>query len=146
MRILIADDDYHTLVTIRRMLQPFGRRDTAMTGLEALDRFREALAEDDPYGLVVLDIVMPQVDGLAALEKMHQLQAEHGIPEGEGAVFLIATGLTDSGVRRRAQEEFKPHAYINKPVDLDGLTNLLVRLGVDQAEDASRSGGQLGEG
>ncbi len=64
MRILIADDDYSLLEQLQQILTT--RRyivETAMDGEKVLDKLFET-----PFDLIVLDIMMPKIDGLTVLE------------------------------------------------------------------------------
>lgn len=60
--------------------------------------------------LIVLDIMMPRVNGLEVLE--HMGNAGHKVP------VLVMTANTDSKVKRQAKD-LGAADYINKPVDLD---------------------------
>ena len=65
VRVLIVDDNttnrqlLHHQTTFWRM-----RNDSAASGLEALTALRQAVADGDPYDLAILDMFMPQMDGL----------------------------------------------------------------------------------
>src|SRR2546428_420677 len=74
-RILVVDDEAAVLSIIAAMLTRSGYAATAASGAEeALKRLRE----DQAYDLVLSDIMMPGIDGIALLER---ICAEHpGIP------------------------------------------------------------------
>ncbi|MDO4941646.1 MAG: response regulator transcription factor [Lachnospiraceae bacterium] len=66
--ILVADDDREIVRAIRKLLEMEGYRVlSAYNGLEAL----EALVENEVH-LIILDIMMPKLDGLSALMKIRQ--------------------------------------------------------------------------
>jgi two-component system chemotaxis response regulator CheY len=50
----------------RRFLKDFGEIETVVDGEEAIDAFRLAWSEKRPYDLVLLDIMMPKLDGQQA--------------------------------------------------------------------------------
>ena len=63
MRILIVDDEYSLLQQLQQILE--SQRyivETAMDGEEALDKLFET-----PFDLIILDIMMPKIDGLTVL-------------------------------------------------------------------------------
>jgi DNA-binding response OmpR family regulator len=67
--ILVVDDDPHMVQFIRMHLEREGHQVIeACTGLEALDRVREALPD-----LVLLDVVMPELDGFETLKLLREL-------------------------------------------------------------------------
>ncbi|HEX7501078.1 MAG TPA: response regulator, partial [Polyangia bacterium] len=70
MRILIVEDDMTSRILLRKMLEPFGSCDMAVNGKEAVEAFRQAQEADEPYALVCLDIMMPELDGQEALQAM----------------------------------------------------------------------------
>lgn len=79
--ILVVDDEAHIRDVVRYALERDGHRVvTAGDGEEALDRVREGDVD-----LVVLDIVMPELDGLSVCRR---LRAEHALP----IVFLSSRG------------------------------------------------------
>jgi DNA-binding response OmpR family regulator len=68
MKIMIVDDDASLLRQLRQVfLNQRYMVETATNGQEALDKLFET-----PFDLVLLDIMMPQVDGLSVLEGMRQ--------------------------------------------------------------------------
>ncbi len=68
LRILLAEDDATTRKVILLMLDRLGyKADIALNGLEVL----RAL-EMKPYDLVIMDIMMPQMDGLETTRKIRE--------------------------------------------------------------------------
>jgi DNA-binding NtrC family response regulator len=103
-RILIVDDE----PSIRKVLRAHLRRagyevGVAEDGQEAID----TLARDD-FDLVVSDLRMPEVDGLALLA--HCRSAHPGLP----VILITAHGTVDSAVEALKQGA---HDYITKPFD-----------------------------
>ena len=87
-RILVVDDDPMVASTIERVLRPEGYDvEVALGGLAALSRVQEHRPD-----LVVLDVMMPGVDGL---EVCRQLRAEDNLP----ILLLTARGGTADRVR-----------------------------------------------
>lgn len=67
--ILVVDDDPHMVQFIRMYLEQEGYQVIeAHTGLEALDRVREALPD-----LVLLDVMMPELDGFETLKLLREI-------------------------------------------------------------------------
>jgi PleD family two-component response regulator len=109
-RILVVDDDPDIVRVVRINLELEGYEvDTAADGVEALER-----ATANPPDLVLLDIMMPRMDGLTALTEMR----EHPALAGVSVVLLTARGLTEdrvAGLERGADD------YITKPFDVEEL-------------------------
>jgi two-component system, cell cycle sensor histidine kinase and response regulator CckA len=87
-RVLLVDDDEVVRQTTGEMLQALGYEvRTAGDGIAALERY-----SDDPNGwdLVLLDLMMPRMDGLETLRRIVQLRPEQRV--------LIATGYANQSI------------------------------------------------
>jgi PAS domain S-box-containing protein len=86
-RVLVVDDDANNRELFQRTLSQEGWTvETAENGRQALDRMK-----GDPTRLVILDLMMPEVDGFEVLEKMHQNPQWASVP----VVVVTAKELTD---------------------------------------------------
>jgi diguanylate cyclase (GGDEF)-like protein len=105
--ILVVDDDEDIVRVIRVNLQLEGYEvDTAHDGQAGLDK-----ALETPPDLVLLDIMMPRMDGLTALKKMRS----HPSLASTSIVLLTARGLTEDRVKGL---ELGADDYITKPFDV----------------------------
>lgn len=106
--ILIIDDEEHMCWALERaMLQEGYQTRVAQSGPEGL----KIIQEEDP-SLVVLDLKMPEMDGLEVLK--HALEINPRLP----VIILTAHGTIETAI-----EAMKMGAvdYITKPFDLDEL-------------------------
>lgn len=110
--ILIADDAPAVLDVLSEVLSQEGHEvHTATTGGEALRRFEEVRPE-----LVVLDIVMPDIDGLVVLDSIRRVDAR--VP------VVLITGLTSEGLARKvAADPFV--SFFQKGSGLDKFVGLV---------------------
>lgn len=89
--ILIADDDLVNRKLLRRLLEQDGHTVlAAANGVEALDLFAESEID-----VVLLDIVMPELDGISVLERLKATPAANHVP----VIMISAVDETDSVVR-----------------------------------------------
>jgi two-component system, chemotaxis family, chemotaxis protein CheY len=116
VRFLIVDDDAVCRSLLKAILSPYARCDLAFDGGEAIDAFRLALEDHDPYDLVCLDIMMPSVSGHQALQSMRELERKHGIFGSDGVKVIMTTAVVDSKHCIRAFEEGCEN-YCTKPLD-----------------------------
>jgi DNA-binding response OmpR family regulator len=103
-RILVIEDENLMNRTIEFQLKKDGHEvDTAMDGKSGL-----AKVEANDYDLVILDIMLPYLNGLEILAKMKQNEAKKNVP----VIIISATGLEDTVL-----EGFKLGAndFITKP-------------------------------
>lgn len=131
-RVLVVDDSEINQEIAQHMLQREGARVfLAGNGREAL-----AVLRDDPAGfdLVLMDVQMPEMDGLQATRALRQDQVLQKLP----VVALTAGALAEE--RRRALDAGMDH-FLTKPLDPDQLVDtvagVLGRQGVLPAMDAA---------
>lgn len=129
MRILIADDDNVCCQALMMYLSLLGEVDVANTGKQAVEAVRTALDQNRPYGLIFLDIVMPEGDGQEALLQIRALEAKRGIHGLKGVRVVMTTGLDD---RKQVMMSFtrQAEAYLMKPVDPAKLREVLRDFGI----------------
>ena len=91
--------------------------------IEATDG-REAVevAASECPDLVLMDLNMPVMDGLAATERIRELR------EKCGAVPIVAVTAFDTYGIKEAALEAGCNAYLLKPLDLDELESVIARL------------------
>jgi diguanylate cyclase (GGDEF)-like protein len=109
-RILVVDDDPDILQFVRMNLELEGfTADTAEGGRQALDE-----AKAKPPDLVLLDVMMPEMDGLTVLRRLRQMPATANVP----VIILTAKALAEDRVRGL---DLGADDYITKPFDLEEL-------------------------
>lgn len=121
VRVLLAEDDRVTRMTIQAYLvNIFDNVDAAEDGEEAVAKFKDAIDNDQPYGLVFLDIMMPKLNGQEALKAIREL--EDGIDKP--AKIVMATSLEDSEHAMTSFRE-KCDAYVVKPITAVKLQDII---------------------
>jgi two-component system chemotaxis response regulator CheY len=127
MRILIVEDDMASRLLLRKMLEPFGTCDVAVNGKEAVEAFRQAHESAEHYALVCLDIMMPEMDGQAALKAMRAQEEAKALPPSRLAKIVMTTALRDLDNVTNAYRELCD-GYLVKPILRDKLVSLLKEL------------------
>jgi two-component system chemotaxis response regulator CheY len=137
LRVLVVDDEGDIRNLIRFCLAGCARCDLAGEGRTALDKFAAALQAGVPYDLVLLDILMPGLNGRQVLEGMRALELAAGRETHEGAKIVMLTALDDTG---NVLQNFKRgcDSYLVKPFDEAGLLQEVRDLGLDAAPAKSR--------
>jgi two-component system chemotaxis response regulator CheY len=129
VKTLIVEDEITSRVLLRELLKRFGPPHVAMNGKEAVDAVSTALQAKEPYDLICLDIMMPEMDGQAALKRIRQLEDEAGIEAQERAKVIMTSALSDKGnvlEAIRSQCDY----FLVKPIDGRALLEELRRLGL----------------
>jgi two-component system chemotaxis response regulator CheY len=129
MRTLIVEDDPTSRLLLQQILGEYGLTSVAGNGCDALAAFREAFDRGEPYDLVILDIMMPEMDGQAALCEIRRLETECGYPAGRGVKVIMSSMLSDSCNVITAFRE-QCDAYLPKPIDKARIRDCLRELGL----------------
>jgi PleD family two-component response regulator len=108
--ILIVDDDPHTLEILRRWLKREGYETvSAESGAACLDALR-----NNAIDVIVLDVMMPNMDGLEVCEKLREDEALRFIP------VILLTAKDDMETRSRGMT-LGVSEYLTKPVNKEDL-------------------------
>ena len=112
--VLVVDDEPQVVWVLQFSLESEGYETyTAKNGVEALDQ----IAAHHPQ-LMVLDVMMPQMDGWTVLERLLEL------PREERPRVVMVTALASLRDRAKAAE-LGADAYVPKPFDVDELLDVL---------------------
>ncbi len=123
MRSLIIDDDEMGKMMLATLLEEFGPCDLAANGEEGLILFDRAAADNTPYDLICLDIVMPVMDGTETLRQLRERDQQQG---QRTKVFMISACNSPQDIED-AFFEGDCDDYIVKPFRRDAVTKMLTR-------------------
>ena len=130
MRFLVVDDDFETRHLMQKLLRPFGDVDVATDGEEGVEAFSRALKAGEPYALVTMDILMPNVDGQQALREIRQIEKEHDIARENQVRVIMVYGLDNSEELHDAFFLGEATSYIVKPINHAVLLQEIAKLGL----------------
>jgi len=118
--ILIVDDDPQLRASFEKLLAAEGHTvRTAPSGEAALAQVRQELPD-----LVIMDVRLPGMDGLAAFRAMHEIEPKLPV------IIMTAFGTTDTAIEATKLGAFE---YVLKPFDIPDILAL-----IGQALDAGR--------
>ncbi|WP_371372572.1 response regulator [Sporomusa aerivorans] len=129
MRILIAEDDLASRTFMLKFLSEYGECDVTVDGMEAVEAFMMAHSMKQPYDLICLDIMMPKVDGLKALQVIRQLETQQNVPEDKRAKVIMTTALNDTEIVRDSFDN-GCEAFAAKPIDTAKFIKVMQNLKV----------------
>jgi CheY-like chemotaxis protein len=114
-RILLVEDDVRNVFAITRVLEPHGAiLEIARNGREALG----ALQPGNHIDLILMDIMMPEMDGFEAMRHIRARDDLKSVP----IIALTAKAMPDD--RQRCLDA-GANDYITKPIDIEKLLSLL---------------------
>ena len=130
MRILVVDDILANRMMLGSILTPLGHCDMATNGVEAVEWVEAALAEEDPYDLILLDIMMPKMDGQAALQLIREKEASYHVTGAKESVIIMVKA--DSSEDAVTQAFFKGYCtdFLAKPIIRQVLLDKLREYGL----------------
>ena len=127
MKTLIAEDDLTCRLVLHGMLKEYGPTDTAENGKEALEAVRRALDAGNPYDLICMDIMMPEMDGQQAVAAIRDLEEAKGVLYANQAKIVMTTALDDVGSVSTAYGNLCD-LYVVKPIVREPFLAKLRRL------------------
>lgn len=114
-RVLIVDDDMRNVFALSTVIQSYDMHvEIASNGLEALKKLDEVQGVD----IVLMDIMMPQMDGYEAMQEIRKRPGFQKLP----IIALTAKAMKND--RDRCLEA-GANDYVSKPVDVDKLLSLM---------------------
>jgi len=130
MKILIVDDELVSRKKMEKIMQRFGSCQCVDSGMEAIKAYTEALIGQEPFGLVTLDVSMPDMGGTEALVMIRSVERKNAIPKDARAKILIVTAQSDQATVM-ASIEAGCDDYLKKPFSFKHVAQKLERMGLD---------------
>lgn len=119
-RILIVEDDVRNVYALTNILEPRGVIvDIARNGEEALEKLEQSISNPDGrIDLVLMDVMMPVMDGLTATRHIRKNSAWQKLP----IITLTAKAMPDD---QKRCIEAGANDYMAKPLDVEKLLSLV---------------------
>jgi CheY-like chemotaxis protein len=132
LRVLVAEDNAVNQILIQAILDKLGHRsDVVGNGLEVLAQLRQAT-----YDVVLMDVQMPDMDGLAATAEIRRQEAAEGRPRLP-VVAMTAHAMAED---RKACLDAGMDDHLSKPVDVEQLAIAIRRVQRRSAQPAPAQG------
>jgi len=120
MRTLIVEDDFTSRLLLQSFLSHYGECHIAVNGKEAVEAFQVAHKSGRGYDLICMDIMMPEMDGQAAVKEIRGIEEADGTLSTHGVKIIMTTALDDV---KNVVQSFQSlcDAYLFKPIDTTKL-------------------------
>ncbi|HXM96455.1 MAG TPA: response regulator [Candidatus Dormibacteraeota bacterium] len=122
VKVLVVDDNRTNRRILEGMLSRWEMKAVLVeSGEQALMQLSAARESGDPYGLILMDMHMPEMDGFALIERIRQR------PELSTATIMMLTSAGHRGDAARCQE-LGVSAYLLKPIRQSELREAIARV------------------
>ncbi|MBU1105769.1 MAG: response regulator [Candidatus Riflebacteria bacterium] len=117
-KFLVVDDEALNCRLLREILEQTAYCDCVYNGPDAIALFKTAHTTNAPYDLILLDISMPEMDGLEVIEIIRNYELSEGTLLGHGVPIIMVTAIKETFMKAftRGADD-----YVLKPVDQDEL-------------------------
>lgn len=118
VRVLVADDDSNTAISVSRMVQEIGMRsEWRFSGKEAVLRTKVAVEQGDEFGAYIIDWMMLDLNGIETVRRIRKLI-------GESKPIIILTAYDWADIEQEAREAGVT-AFCSKPLFMSELRDVL---------------------
>lgn len=107
-RVLVAEDNNELAIMIQDELAAYFIVDRISNGAEALEMLKAAVSDENPYDLLVSDVMMPRMNGIELTRRIRSDKALSSLP------VILLTALTGEGQQQKGIMA-GADAYIEKP-------------------------------
>jgi two-component system chemotaxis response regulator CheY len=121
MKSLIVEDDFVCRQIMKDILKKYGDCDIVVDGEEAVQAFRLAWEDNEPYDLICMDIMMPRMDGKEALKHIREYEKQLNIRGVNEVKVIMTTALGDPKTVIEAFYQSGATSYLVKPLTEDTL-------------------------
>jgi len=129
MKTLIVEDDFVSRQILKDIIKKYGDCDIVVDGEEAIQAFRLAWEDGEPYDLIFMDIMMPRMDGKEALKHIRAHEKELNIRGPKEVKVIMTTALGDPKTVFEAFYKSGATAYLVKPLTENKIREQLEEFG-----------------
>lgn len=126
MRCLVIDDEPTARLHLRLLLEARGPVDEAPDAIAGLQRIRDAIADNDPFDLVCIDLSMPGPSGIEAIKMVQEVDKK--LRHGKHTNVVVVTASDDQKDIRAALHQHVD-GYLLKPVTPGQIVETIDPLG-----------------
>ena len=127
MKILIVEDNPSNFLLLQKLLIRYGDIDNAIDGESAVEKFKTAHQQKQPYDAIFLDIMLPKKDGNEVLNEIRSWE-DQNLEENNRVQIAMTTAISDTDTVIKSYSDGCQH-YLLKPFNKVDIEELMVRIG-----------------
>jgi len=136
LKILVVDDQPNNLDLVKIHLKKRGDKGCfVQRGKDAIEAFETAIKKKKPFNIILMDVQIPEMDGLTATRVIRQKEKDYQIDPTP--IIALTAGLTLG--ERTACKKAGMNDVAGKPIDFEELFGLISRHLPGRAEEVSVS-------
>lgn len=129
MRLLIVDDNEKNCKLLTAMVGKFGQCDAVQSGAQAVSAFTRSWEEWKPIDLILLDYLMPEMDGQQVIREIRAIEDKKKISKEHRVNIVMVTAVAEKtkviDCLRDGCDDF-----VVKPIDSGILFQKIAKLGL----------------
>lgn len=130
MRTLIVEDNPVNREFLMAVLEERAQCVAVETAEEALEKVDEAWKQGEPFDLVFMDVLLPGMDGLQALQQIRTWERNQGLDDAARAKVIVTTALDDNFDMAQPPFNEANSRYVAKPLTIDKISSELKEFGL----------------
>lgn len=127
--MLVVDDDQLCRVILQGVLSSYGDIHFAKNGKQGLQQFQDAYEKGQPYSVVFMDLVMPEMNGWQAVLKIRELEARLNIHQKTKIVIASSKRYDKGGEILESFKEAGVDLFLEKPVASSHVDGFMMSFG-----------------
>jgi two-component system chemotaxis response regulator CheY len=127
MKSLIVEDDNTSRLLLERFVSNYGPTASAKNGVEGVQMYRKAVADNEPFDVIFMDIMMPEMNGQEALKMIRNSEEANALPTAKMVKIVMTTAIDKLAEVRKAYFSLCD-GYLVKPINQKDLQGELLRL------------------
>ncbi|MCO4781098.1 MAG: response regulator [Candidatus Cloacimonetes bacterium] len=129
MKILIVDDEEFICEILTEFLSDYGEATIVTEGTKAIPTYKEAIEKNEPFDLVYLDVMMPDISGLEILKQIQANEIDKSEDEKTKIIMITSSYDPDNffdSYRGGCQ------VFLTKPIRQNIIKEKLAQLGFEK--------------
>lgn len=124
MKALVVDDDLINRMVLQEILSAYAEVEVCTDGDDAVQAYKSALDCHEPYDLICMDVLMPRMNGIEALNLIRREEEQHAGHNPLDVKVIMTTASGDSETISQAFEGLCD-AYVVKPIDIEEFNKVV---------------------
>jgi two-component system chemotaxis response regulator CheY len=121
MKCLIVEDDPISSQVMAKMISRHGSFEVVDNGREAVEMFQRAHESNCPYDLIMMDLMIPEINGLQAALIIREKEALMDISVTQRVKIIVATALDDPRTVIKALYDSDANSFLVKPITVQKI-------------------------